>query len=268
MGTVGNRIRESSVSTGTGDFTLDGAAAAFQSFITGIEAVAGVASPRRYADVNYLIAQTDSLGNNTDIEIGTGTVLFGTGAGGKDVLQRDTVVFSSNGGALVDFGAGTKTVANTVQAEDIGSAVGWVLRKTSDQNPITEGSDQKITWEETVYSNAVTVSLANNRITIDQDGTYVVSANLGSANASAGPSTDEVDLYKNGSPLDTVRSGLSISTHQMNGGFTIHDLALVNGDYLEIYVNLASQTGTKGVVDNEVTGETVETCFSGFRRGA
>jgi len=92
------RIFESTTTTGTTVVDLDGAAAAWsRQFRDG------------YADttsgIPYCIA--DAAGA---FEIGFGTLDYGAGAGGKDRLTRDTVWRSSNGGAAVNWGAGTRDV--------------------------------------------------------------------------------------------------------------------------------------------------------------
>jgi hypothetical protein len=93
-----DRVKESSTTTGTGTLTLGGAASGFQSF-----AVIGNGNTTYYAIV-------DSASG--DFEVGIGTY---TSSG--TTLSRDTVLESSNAGALVDFAAGSKDVFVTYPAE-------------------------------------------------------------------------------------------------------------------------------------------------------
>jgi hypothetical protein len=93
-----DRVKESSTTTGTGTLTLGGAASGFQSF-----AVIGNRNTTYYAIV-------DSASG--DFEVGIGTY---TSSG--TTLSRDTVLESSNAGALVDFAAGSKDVFVTYPAE-------------------------------------------------------------------------------------------------------------------------------------------------------
>src|SRR5712672_3027314 len=86
-----DRVKESSTTTGTGAVTLLGAAPGSQSF-------AVVANGN---SCYYVIA--DQAGSNYEIGIGTYTASGTT-------LSRDTVLASSNSGALVSFSAGTKDV--------------------------------------------------------------------------------------------------------------------------------------------------------------
>lgn len=88
---LADRVRETSTSTGTGTITLGGAVLGFQTFAA-------------VGDGNvtyYTIA--DQGGANWEVGIGTYT------ASGTS-LSRTTVLSSSNGGALVNFSAGTKDV--------------------------------------------------------------------------------------------------------------------------------------------------------------
>jgi len=91
-----DRVKETSTTTGTGTFTLLGAAAGFQSF-----SVIGDGNTTYY-----------TIDGGTEWEVGIGTyTLLGT------TLSRDTVLESSNSGSLVNFSAGTKSVFCTYPAE-------------------------------------------------------------------------------------------------------------------------------------------------------
>jgi hypothetical protein len=95
---VKDRVRQTSTSTGTGTITLSGAVPGFQSF-----SVIGNANTTYYTIVD---ANTGSW------EVGVGTY---TSSG--TLLSRDTVLESSNAGALVNFAAGIKDVFCTYPAE-------------------------------------------------------------------------------------------------------------------------------------------------------
>ncbi len=100
---VADRVRETTTTTGTGTITLAGAVSGYQSF-------AAIGN----GDETYY---TINLG--AQWEVGIGTYL---GAG--PTLSRDTVLSSSNAGALVDFAAGTKDVFATYPAEKAVYTVG------------------------------------------------------------------------------------------------------------------------------------------------
>jgi hypothetical protein len=86
-----DRVKETTSTTGTGTITLAGAATGFQAF-----SVIGNANTTYYT----IAGQS---GGEWEVGIGTYT-LSGT------TLSRDTVLESSNSGALVNFSAGTKDV--------------------------------------------------------------------------------------------------------------------------------------------------------------
>lgn len=94
---VKDRVKETTTTTGTGTVTLAGAAAGFQSF-----AAVGTGNTTYYA----IVDQTPGAW-----EVGVGTY---TASG--TTLSRTTVLASSNSGALVNFGAGTKDVFVTYPA--------------------------------------------------------------------------------------------------------------------------------------------------------
>jgi hypothetical protein len=93
-----DRVKETSVVTGTGNATLLGAAIGYQSFNTAIPTG---------STVYYCIAGQGS--NEWEVGVGTFTA--------PDTLSRDTVYESSAAGALVTFSAGTKDVFVTYPAE-------------------------------------------------------------------------------------------------------------------------------------------------------
>jgi hypothetical protein len=92
---VNDRVKETSTTTGTGTFTLDGAVSGFETFSSAI----GNTNTTYYAIVN----------SNGEFEVGLGTVGAGT-------LSRDTIISSSNSDAAVVFTGGTKNVFVTLPA--------------------------------------------------------------------------------------------------------------------------------------------------------
>lgn len=94
-----DRIKETSTTTGTGVYTLNGAMAGFQSF-----AAVGNTNTCDY------VAED---GTNWEVGLGTYT-LSGTR------LARTTIYASSNAGAAVNWGVGTKRVSVTLPASMAG----------------------------------------------------------------------------------------------------------------------------------------------------
>ena len=87
---VADRVRETTTTTGTGTITLSGTSP------TGYQTFSAVGN----GNTTYY-----TINAGAQWEVGIGTY---TGAGPS--LSRDTVLASSNAGALVDFAAGTKDV--------------------------------------------------------------------------------------------------------------------------------------------------------------
>ena len=96
---LSDRTQESSTTTGTGAFTLAGAATGFQSFNSGV----GTGN-----STYYTIADS----TNNAWEVGIGTYTHSTTS-----LSRDTILASSNSGSAVNFGSGTKQVFVTYPAK-------------------------------------------------------------------------------------------------------------------------------------------------------
>jgi hypothetical protein len=94
---VKDRVRENSVTSGTGTITLTGAVSSFQTFSSAI----GNGNTTYYGITEQ---------NTSNFEVGIGTVGAGT-------LTRDTVLESSNSGSLVNFGSAAKDVFCTYPAE-------------------------------------------------------------------------------------------------------------------------------------------------------
>ena len=93
---INDRVKETSTTTGTGTFTLDGAATGFETFSSAI----GNTNTTYYAI---------ALQGGSEFEVGLGTVSAGA-------LSRDTILSSSNSDNAVNFSAGTKDVFCTLPA--------------------------------------------------------------------------------------------------------------------------------------------------------
>lgn len=96
--TIKDRVKETTTTTGTGSYTLAGAADGYQSF----------ASALSDGDTTWY-----GIEDGTDWEVGLGTI--DTTAG---TLARTTVYSSSNSGSAVDWGAGSKNVFITLPANE------------------------------------------------------------------------------------------------------------------------------------------------------
>ena len=110
---LNDRVKESSTTTGTGTFDLDGVVSGFEGFVAGI----GDGNTTYYTIFNQ---------GTTEWEVGRGTVTDAA----TDTLARTTVISSSNGDAAVNFTSGTKDVfctmpaSKTVYLDSSGNPVG------------------------------------------------------------------------------------------------------------------------------------------------
>jgi hypothetical protein len=161
---IADRVKETTTTTGTGTLDLGGAVSQFQTFVAGI----GNGNETYYSI-------EDPTG--TDWEVGIGTVTDAA----TDTLSRDTVISSSNGGSLVNFGAGQKFVFSTQPASKtfILSSDNTAVISNINASTLTAGTlaDARLSANVTL-NNASTIStgtlsqdrLANSSITINGTG--------------------------------------------------------------------------------------------------
>jgi len=131
-----DRVHETTTTTGTGTLNLAGAATGAQTFVAGV----GNANTCYYVIYDGASAWETGIGTVTD--------------GSPDTLSRDTVLASSNGDALVNFGAGTKDVRLTVLGsrgfpfiKDADGDTGWDTERAADDDNLygkTAGTDRLI----------------------------------------------------------------------------------------------------------------------------
>ena len=98
---LADRCQETTSTTGTGSFTLTGAVLGYQTYLAGI----GNGNKTYYTAVEQA---------SSNWEIGIGSLSSGT------TLSRDTIIASSNAGAIVTFGSGVKNVFVDMPSEMVG----------------------------------------------------------------------------------------------------------------------------------------------------
>lgn len=125
-----DRVKETSASTGPGNFVLGGAVAGFQTFAAGI----GDNNQTYYTILNEV---------DDNWEVGNGTYVGG-------VLFRDTIYASSNGNMVVDFGIGTKTVLSTIAGQFFGTVLTLAQHAALNHTGIT-GVPAPETFTESVH---------------------------------------------------------------------------------------------------------------------
>ena len=207
---LADRVRQTSTTTGSGTFTLDGSVTGFQSF-----------SAVGDGNTTYYTITLDS-----QWEVGIGTYSAGT-------LTRDTVISSSTGSKIV-FGAGTKDVFVTLPS----------------QKAVTAGSDAvltKLTTPTVQATNSGGLSLKNSagttQISMGAGGGDNISVNV-STNMNG--SNAQIDISPTGTGHVHMKpSGTgSIEVAPTNVGtldnMTIGATTARNGTFL----NIAATTGT------------------------
>lgn len=177
---ISDKVLENTVTVGAGSYTLQGA-------------VSGNYVPASAVCVNgstfyYHVEGVDSNGipNGTGFEIGLGTWQAG------NVLSRTAVHASSNGGAPVSWGSGTKRVALALTA-----------RFLSDLNT---GSFASGTWPISISGNAATATTASTATTA------TVASKLSSSNWTIEEVSGVLYFKYGGVAKAKIESGGKIST--------------------------------------------------------
>lgn len=121
---LADRVQETTTTTGTGTLTLGGAVYAYQSFATAL-------ASGSTCDYSILDPATGAW------EVGVGTFTA------PSTLSRDSVLSSSNGNALVNFGAGTKyvyVVASASYLAGLDNTTAVVLAPTTSTRNVIQGT--------------------------------------------------------------------------------------------------------------------------------
>lgn len=266
---LNDRVLETSASTGTGTFTLLGAASSFQTFLAGVGA----------NNTTYYAIQNTAA---NEFEVGLGT-LDGTGA----ILTRTTVYRSSNSNNPVTFSAGTKNVFCTYPSTrsvnyDAAGALTVTGATTFNSSIDVTGAatfngsstfNDPSTFNDTAAFNstATITSATNSPLTVNNGGTGTPLANSAASffgnvnsfsqvnyqnlNAGTSASTDFVATADNGNDTTNfVNFGINSSTYNL-GTFTITG---VNEAYLYSQsTSLAIGTATAGAFTKFFQGGTL-----------
>lgn len=140
-----DRVKETSTTTGTGQFTLAGAVSGFLSFSSTVGS----------GNNTYYTIENPNLG---EWEVGLGNMASTT------LLTRTTVLASSNNGSAVNFSAGTKNVYVTCPAS--------VIHQTATNGQSVLGSTFTITAANGTYQDT------GLSVTLPAAGTYRVYADV------------------------------------------------------------------------------------------
>lgn len=227
MRVLADRVAETTTTTGTGSVTLAGAVAGF----------------RRFDDVMtngqqcyYVIEALDGSGNPSgDWESGVGTY------SGSDVLARTEVRQSSNGGAAVNFSAGTKRVILTPTADaeaERNATVDVMTVLVSDPNglALTTGDGKAFIPIPSTMDGRVLIKVV----------AYVTTA------SSSGAPT--VQLHNMATAADILTTPVTIDASELTSATAATpavidgtENAVSAGDVIRIDVDAAG-TGTKGLI--------------------
>jgi len=209
---INDRVKETSTSTGTGTFDLDGAVTGFETFVAGI------------ADANTTYYAIFHQGT-TEWEVGLGTVTDAT----PDTLARTTVITSSNSDSAVTFTAGTKDVFCTLPASKAvylnasGAAVGAISNVVEDTTPQLGGDLD-------VNGNAI-VSVSDGAIAINANGTGTVTMTTNSVTGDVIPGKLAGTNFSSSLLVGHSTTGtLNTATYNTGVGFLAID-AITSGDY-------------------------------------
>lgn len=235
-----DRVKETSITTGTGTLNLLGAATGFRTF------VAGIGSTKQCW---YMIS--DGIGG---WEVGIGTVTSGS----PDTLARNTVLYSSNSNALVNFSAGTKTVV-CVHPADAGRFIGV------GEVPTTAGS---ATVQTATYSPAPRVLRAgmmfNLKAGFTNTGAFTLNINgIGAIAVKRGPTLAD--------PLAGDIQASDIMELLYDGTRFILLSSTADGSSIGAWTSVASAATTNiGAVNSQnvlITGTTTITAFDSVADG-
>jgi hypothetical protein len=178
------RAHETTTTTGTGTYSLDGATVGNITFV---------------AKRGDGLTCTYCCEDGTDWEVGTGTITDAT----PDTLSRDTIHASSNSNAAVNWGAGTRDIFSTLPIVD-GAIYGTAFGEISAVSNSTEtaisvaGTAVQVTiFDANGESNFTTPDHTNDHITIIQSGIYFISVSATVNSVSGSASRFEMTVQKN-----------------------------------------------------------------------
>jgi hypothetical protein len=152
-----DRVKESTVTTGTSSFALDGAVTGYQAFSAAI----GDGNTTYYAVY---------LDNSTEWEVGIGTY-----SSSGNTLARTTILASSNAGSIVTFSAGTKQIwcdypaGKAVYVDGSGNVTGYAISGGTINNTVIGGT--------TPVAGTFTNLTANDNVILGSSNTDTLAVN-------------------------------------------------------------------------------------------
>jgi hypothetical protein len=184
-----DRVKETSATTGTGSFTLAGAATGFQSF----------GSVLSTGDTTWYAA---ALG--TEWEVGLGTFTSPT------TLARTSILASSNGGAPVSFSAGSKSVFITAPSSAL-EALQTLAADLAAKEPL--GKVAGIV----TYTSSQTVQLSDAGKLVLMDVATANDYTIAPHSSVAIPVDGRIDLASIGAGQTTIVAGAGVTLRSEDG---------------------------------------------------
>lgn len=240
-----DRVVESSTSSGTGAFTLNGAETGYQSF-----SVVGDGST-----VYYTIQSKDSSGVLTgEWEVGIGTY-------SANILTRSTVLESSNSNALVSFTSGLKDVFIDLPAEkavylDIDNITNTLGGVQFDVNPSTVPTTPgSLYWDSADGNQTLSLVMAGGTATqqIGEEYYYRIKASSAITDGQVVMFTGTVG--NSGALQGAPATGLTASTASYVMGIATQDIAHNGWGYITAFGlvrNLNTTGGAEAWVDGQI----------------
>ena len=284
--TPGDRAAETSTTTGTGTYSLDGAILGWQTIV----AACGTGK-----EIDYFVR--DVLGT-ADYEVGRGVITNS----GTDTLTRATIYSSSNGGAAVNWGVGTREIVVTLTAnamnqlladEDIGVTVqAFDTNIVSDANYVhtdenfTTADHSKLDGIETSADVTDTINVTAAGALMDSEvtnladvkafdttdyatsaqGTLATNALPKSGGAMTGAITtnstfDGRDVATDGTKLDTIETNADVTdTTNVTSAGALMDSEVTNLAQVKAFYRTDYATAAQGTTaDNALAASAVST---------
>jgi len=220
---IADRVQETSSTAGTGTFLLTGAVTGYQSF-----AVIGNTNT-----TYYTIA--DQSGTNWEVGIGT---YYSSNVS----LARTTILSSSNANAVVNFGAGTKSVFVTYPAERAiyadSSNITTVTNLVSGNVSITGGTLTGVNVTATTFFSANVAITGGTVNSVAHTGGSINNMTIGATTANTGAFTTITTT----SPINVAYGGTGLAN--LTAGY------LVTGNNVSQAVLIAPGTSGNVLVSN------------------
>ena len=259
---IKDRVKETTITTGTGTYTLAGAVSGFETFTANLS----------NSDTTYYVC-TD----NTDFEVGLGTF---TSSG--TTLSRDTILASSNSNNEVNWSSGTRSIfmtypadkavfkdaSNNINGTFVGNITGNVTGNTSGTSGSTTGNAATATALETARTiggvsfdgtgniNLPGVNTSGNQDTSGNAATATALETGRTINGTSFDGTGNITVTAAAGTLtgNTLNSGVTassltsvgtLSSVTTSGDVTVGDDLTVNGGVIDFKSNSGSPASLK-----------------------